>query len=97
MRTKTIGEQKPAGGGVGDATMPLEKKSQANESEREECEEEEELLWLPHLRSRERERVWSLRVSKKEKRKEKMGFITKLPPVICVKHYKNATGLLNSV
>ena len=47
--------------------------------------------------SRERERVWSLRVSKKEKKKKKMGFITKLPPVICVKHYKNATGLLNSV
>ena len=45
MRTKTIGEQKAAGGGVGDATSPLEKISQASKSEREECEEEEELLW----------------------------------------------------
>ncbi|GMY16979.1 fumarate hydratase 1, mitochondrial isoform X2 [Fagus crenata] len=44
MRIKTIGEQKAAGGGVGDATTPLEKKSQASKSEREECEEEEELL-----------------------------------------------------
>ena len=53
MRTKTIKEQKPGGGGVGDATKPLEKKSQASESEREECEEKEELLWLHHLRERE--------------------------------------------
>ena len=41
MRTKTIGEQKAAGGGVGDATMPLEKINQVSKSERE----EEELLW----------------------------------------------------
>jgi hypothetical protein len=45
VRTKTIGEQKAAGGGVGDATTPLEKTSQASKSEMEEYEEEEELLW----------------------------------------------------
>jgi hypothetical protein len=50
VRTKTIGEQKAAGGGVGDATTPLEKKSQASKSEREECEEEEELLWFERER-----------------------------------------------
>jgi hypothetical protein len=44
-KNKTIGEQKAAGGRVGDATSPLEKISQASKSEREECEEEEELLW----------------------------------------------------
>ena len=71
VRTKTIGEQKPAGGGVGDATMPLEKKSQASESEREECEEEEELLWLPHLRERERERECVVVESFKKRKKKK--------------------------
>jgi hypothetical protein len=66
VRTKIIGEQKPVDGGVSDAMMPLEKKSQASESEREECEEEEEeeeeeLLWLPHLRERENVVVESFR------------------------------------
>ena len=45
VRTKTIGEEKAMGGGVGGAMTPLEKKSQASKSEREECKEEEELLW----------------------------------------------------
>jgi hypothetical protein len=74
--------------------MPLEKKSQASKREREECEVEEELLWLPHLRKRESVVVESFR---KKKKKKKMGFITKLPPVICAKNCKNATGLLNRV
>ena len=69
-------EQKLAGGGVGDATMPLEKKSQASESEREECEEEEEeLLWLRHLRERERECVV---VESFSKRRKKYGFSYKI-------------------
>jgi hypothetical protein len=93
VRTKTIGEQKAAGGGVGDATTPLGKKSQANKSEREECEEEEELLWRE--REREREREWLIRVPRKEKKK--MGFITIMPLVIRAKICKNATDHLNSV
>jgi hypothetical protein len=67
VRTKTIGEQKAAGGGVGDATTPLEKKSQASKSEREECEKEEELLWF--------EREWLLRVLGKEKKKKKKRWV----------------------
>ena len=69
-------EQKLAGGGVGDATMPLEKKSQASESEREECEEKKELLWLHHHRERERVVVESVR-----KRRKTDGF-----------YYNNAIG-----
>jgi hypothetical protein len=54
--------------------MPLEKKSQASESEREECEEEEEeLLWLPHLRERE-----SVVVESFSKRRKKYGFYYKI-------------------
>jgi hypothetical protein len=48
--------------------MPLEKKSQASKREREECEVEEELLWLPHLRKRESVVVESFRKKKKKKR-----------------------------
>jgi hypothetical protein len=59
--------------------MPLEKKSQASKREREECEVEEELLWLPHLRKRESVVVESFR----KKKKKKDGF-----------YYKIATGHL---